>query len=56
MTRRNFQQSDQAKHFRSKLEQVGIRAKVLEKLGNCIYRLEDIDTKTVASYHAKDIW
>lgn len=56
VTRRNFAQSNLASHFNAKLAPVGIKARVLEKIGNCNYRLEDCESKAVAVYHAKDIW
>ncbi|XP_075150871.1 uncharacterized protein LOC142224979 [Haematobia irritans] len=56
VTRRNFAQSNMAKHFNAKLSPVGIRARVLEKIGNCNYKLQDCDSGNVSVYHIKDIW
>lgn len=54
--RRSFPQSSMVNHFNAKLAPVGIKACVLEKIGNCNYRLEDCETKNVGVFHAKDIW
>lgn len=56
VTRRNFAQSNLANHFSAKLAPVGIKARVIEVVGNCNYKLEDCDTGNVAIFHAKDIW
>lgn len=53
--RRNFAQSNAEKNFNAKLSPLFIKAKVKEKLGNCYYVLEDVDTKCSGTYHAKDI-
>lgn len=51
---RNFVQSDAEKKISAKLCPVFIKSKVIQKIGNCMYLLEDSDGKT-AKYHAKDI-
>ncbi|XP_037824420.1 uncharacterized protein LOC119612662 [Lucilia sericata] len=53
--RRNFAQSSAEKNFNAKLSPLYIRARVKEKLGNCYYVLEDIESKNSGTYHAKDI-
>lgn len=54
--RRNFVQSNLLKHFNAKLAPTGIRSKVIEKVGNNNYILQDLNSKSKSMYHAKDIW
>ena len=53
--RRNFVQSDAAKHFTSKFAPKFIKAKVIALKGNSLYQLEDCSTKKIDVYHGKDI-
>lgn len=53
VTRRNFPQSSLVNNINAKLAPVGVKARVLQKVGNCIYKLEDCENKNVANYHAK---
>ncbi|XP_075150907.1 uncharacterized protein LOC142225016 [Haematobia irritans] len=54
--RRNFVQSSKIDGFNAKLAPVGKKAKVLRKLGQVYYELQDIDSGNKGVYHAKDIW
>lgn len=54
--RRNFAQSSKISNFNSKLAPVGVRAKVLRKIGQVNYELLDLDNDVRGIYHAKDIW
>lgn len=56
VTRRNFCQSNLLKHFNAKLAPVGIKSRVLERIGNCNYRLQDVNGGSTGIFHAKDIW
>lgn len=54
--RRNFTQSDFAKGFNAKLGKQWVKARIRQKIGTCMYELEDISGKALAiTYHAKDI-
>lgn len=54
--RRNFAQSSKINNFNSKLAPVGIQAKILRKIGQYNYELQDIDNNSTGIYHSKDIW
>lgn len=54
--RRTFPTSSKIHHFKSKLAPVGIKAKVVRKIGQVYYELQDVDTNIKGTYHAKDIW
>lgn len=56
VTRRNYAQSNLIQNFNAKLAPTGVRAKVLERLGNSYYILQDLQGNYRATYHAKDIW
>lgn len=53
--RRNFAQSSAEKSFNSKLSPVFVKSRIKEKLGNHYYLLEDVEGKTIGTYHGKDI-
>lgn len=53
--RRNFAQSSAEKNFNAKLAPMFLKAKIVQKLGNHYYVLEDPDGKIVGTFHAKDI-
>lgn len=53
--RRNFAQSNAINHFNAKLAPVFIKAKVLSKIGNNYYKLQDIESTATGTYHGKDI-
>lgn len=53
--RRNFQQSNFAKGYSSKLGPAFVKARIRNKYGTCYYELEDLQGKLVGKYHAKDI-
>lgn len=53
--RRNFVQSNLEKKFNSKLAPLYIKAKIREKIGRNYYVLEDLNGKTIGTFHAKDL-
>lgn len=54
--RRVFAQSDFAKNFNAKLGKQWSKARIVSRVGNCIYMLEDMQGRPIAySYHAKDL-
>lgn len=53
--RRNFAQSNFAKGLNAKLMPVFLKARIREKLGRHYYVLEDLQGKTIGTFHAKDI-
>lgn len=53
--RRNFVLSDKVKRFSAKFAPTFINATVVGTKGNCMYILEDENTKRTDIYHAKDI-
>jgi len=53
--RRNFQRSNFAKGFSSKLAPNFIKAGIIKKLANCYYELEDLQGLHIGKYHAKDL-
>lgn len=53
--RRNFAQSSMEKSFNAKLAPLFLKARIVQKLGNHYYCLEDMDGKHVGTFHAKDI-
>jgi len=56
VTRKNFVNSSLAKNFCAKLAPTGIRAIVKKKIGNHYYELQDVESQSIGTYHAKDIW
>lgn len=54
--RRNFVQSSKIHNFNSKLAPIGIKARVLRKVGHTSYELQDLDSNSIGVYHGKDIW
>lgn len=53
---RSFRQSDFAKNFNSKLGKQWIPARIVAKVGSCLYEVEDRQGKKIkVRYHAKDI-
>lgn len=54
--KRNFQLSNLASNFNAKLGPIGIKARIKQKVGSAIYRLEDLKGKELGNFHAKDIW
>ncbi|KAH8278136.1 hypothetical protein KR026_004352, partial [Drosophila bipectinata] len=53
--RRNFQQSNFAKGFSSKLAPNYLKARVRRKLGKVYYELEDLQGRLIGNFHAKDL-
>lgn len=54
--RRVFAQSDAAKNFNAKLAKQWAKARIVRKVGNCMYDLADLQGKSLPnSYHAKDL-
>lgn len=53
--RRNFTQSNAAKYFSAKLAPKFVKCKVLNKLSDIVYELQDIESQSVGKYHIKDI-
>ena len=53
--RRNFVQSSKLKRFNAKLAPKFIKSRVVRKVADCSYELEDIATKNLIKMHAKDI-
>lgn len=53
--RRNFVESNAAKFFLAKLAPKFVKCKVIDKLSDVVYQLEEIDTGYQGKYHAKDI-
>ena len=53
--RRNFAQSNFAKQFNAKLAPSFIKSKIIEKIGNHYYIVEDMEGKLIGTYHAKDL-
>ena len=53
--RRNFVQSNAAKFFSAKLAPRFIKCKVVDKLSDVVYQLEETDTGNIGKYHVKDI-
>lgn len=54
--RRNFVQSDFAKNFNAKLAKKFVKCRVVRKIGNVLYELEDMQGKPIVmKYHAKDL-
>lgn len=53
--RRNFAQSNAAKFFSAKLAPRFVKCRVLKRLSDVVYELEEIATGSVGKYHAKDI-
>lgn len=53
--RRNFVQSNAAKFFSAKLAPRFVKCKIVDKLSDVVYQLEEINTKTIGKYHVKDI-
>lgn len=54
--RRNFIQSSKIAYVNAKLAPVGVRAKVIKRIGQVYYELQDLETGSKGVYHAKDIW
>lgn len=54
--RRLFTQSDFSQNVNAKLSKQWAKARIVEKLGSCTYRLEDMRNQTIKlPYHAKDL-
>lgn len=53
--RRSFVQSCSGKNFNAKLSPLFIKSRVREKLGSHYYLLEDLQGRTLGTFHAKDI-
>lgn len=53
--RRNFVQSNATNFFSAKLAPRFVKCRVLEKLSDLVYILQDLNTKTQGKYHIKDI-
>lgn len=53
--RRNFKLSNKADGYSAKLGPRYIKAMVIEKLGNAVFRVKDEASKTVGTYHSKEL-
>ena len=54
--RRNFAQSSWRDNFNAKLANKFIKCRVVRKIGNSLYELEDLQGKKIPlRYHAKDL-
>lgn len=54
--RRSFARSKFSKNFNAKLGKQWIKARIAERVGNCLYKLEDLQGKPIENtYHAKDL-
>lgn len=56
VTRRNFTHSNLLKNYNAILAPTGVRAKILKRLGNSYYIVQDLQGNYSATYHAKDLW
>lgn len=53
--RRNFAQSSKISNFNSKLAPKFLKAKIVQKLGNCYFLLSDLSGKNLGVFHGKDL-
>lgn len=53
--RRNFKQSCFQTGYNAKLGLTFVKARVRKKVGNSCYELEDLQGRSLSTYHAKDI-
>lgn len=54
--RRSFAQSKFSKNFNAKLGKQWIKSRIAEKVGNCMYKLTDMQGRPIEhTYHAKDL-
>lgn len=53
--RKNFQHSDFSRQFNAKLSPKYVKARVESNVGNCLYRLTDLNGKFIGVFHGKDI-
>lgn len=54
--RRTFNQSSRTDYFNAKLAPVATKARILRRIGQVYYELQDIESGGIGTYHAKDIW
>ena len=53
--RKNFILSDSSKNFSAKLSKKYLPARIVKRIGNVLYELEDLKGKSLGIYHAKHI-
>lgn len=52
---RNFKQSNKAAGYSAKLAPKYIKAKIIEKLGPAVYKVQDDNGNAIGTYHSKDL-
>jgi hypothetical protein len=53
--RRNFRQSSKADKYSSKLRSKFIKSRIVRKIGNSSYEVQDVDGKYAGIFHTKDL-
>lgn len=53
--RRNFSLSDKGEYFNVKLARKLVPCKIIEKIGYCLYGVQDLDNELIRRFHDKDL-